>query len=111
MRYEGVVKTDTHQQESEIAVLEIETDGEDVTGRFATLFDSAFGLYETNGGYRHFSGRVTGRQAPDCFTAVLTGRFACHHFDTEALHVEVEGERARIFEKSGGPVVTLRQKN
>jgi hypothetical protein len=70
MRYEGVVKTDTHQQESEIAVLEIETDGEDVTGRFA-----------------------------------------CHYFDTKAVHVEVEGERARIFAKRGGPVVVLQRKD
>lgn len=111
MRFEGVVITDTHQQEAELAVLELTVTGDEVAGRFATVMDSQTGFYVTGAGYRDFRGRVTARSGPDRFSAVLAGRFNCHFFDAQEILLEVDGGRARIAQTPGGPAVTLRRKD
>jgi hypothetical protein len=112
MIFEGPVKSDTHQQDFEIARIELELREDSVEGRFATLFCPREGEpYLTADGYQPFNGRVMQRFLPDGFIAELHGLFRCHYFDCSVLFVEVSGKTALIYEKKSDRAVTLFQKN
>jgi hypothetical protein len=109
--FQGPVKSDTHQQDCEMARIELEVHGDSVEGRFATLFCLQGGEpYLTADGYQPFTGRVIERIPPDGFIAELHGRFRCHYFDCADILFEVRGAAALIYENKKDRAVTLYEK-
>lgn len=108
MVFQGPVITDTHQQDQELARIELEFLGDAVNGRFATLFCLWGGVpYLTADGYQPFTGRVIEGLNADHFVAELYGRFRCHYFDCTTLIIEARGRTARIYENKQDHAVTL----